>query len=152
MRTINLIVLHCSATRENVNYTPEQLERDHKRRGFISAGYNFYIRRSGEVVKLRAMEMIPAHARGYNENSLGICYEGGLDIFGRAHDTRTPQQKKSILQLLRHLTIRFPESRICGHRDLSHDVNGDGIISPDEWEKLCPSFDAKKEYEGLSYE
>ena len=37
MRKINLIVLHCSATREAMEYTPEQLERDHKARGFFSA-------------------------------------------------------------------------------------------------------------------
>ena len=35
MRKINLIVLHCSATRETMEYTPEQLERDHKARGFF---------------------------------------------------------------------------------------------------------------------
>ena len=46
MRKIDLIVLHCSATRETQEYTPEQLERDHKARGFVRAGYNYYIRRS----------------------------------------------------------------------------------------------------------
>lgn len=33
MRKINLIVLHCSATRETAEYTPEQLERDHRAPG-----------------------------------------------------------------------------------------------------------------------
>ena len=41
-RKINLIVIHCSATRVDKDYTPEQLERDHKARGFNSAGYNYY--------------------------------------------------------------------------------------------------------------
>ena len=50
MRKINLIVLHCSATKDTQTYTPEQLERDHKARGFIQAGYHFYIRRNGEIV------------------------------------------------------------------------------------------------------
>lgn len=152
MRVINQIVVHCSATREHVDYSPEQLERDHKARGFICAGYNFYIRKSGEIVKLRAIEQIPAHVKGYNEHSMGICYEGGLDIFGRAHDTRTNAQKASLLQLLRHLMIRFPGSRIYGHRDLSADLNGDGVITPDEWVKQCPSFDARDEYGYLEYE
>lgn len=89
MRKINLIVLHCSATREAMEYTPEQLERDHKARGFFSAGYNYYIRRSGEVVPMRPPEQIPAHAKGYNAFSLGICYEGGLDAGGHPKDTRT---------------------------------------------------------------
>ena len=51
-RNINLIVIHCSATRVDHNYTPEQLERDHKARGFNSAGYNYYIRKNGEIVSM----------------------------------------------------------------------------------------------------
>ena len=62
MRKIDLIVIHCSATRENTDYSPKQLESDHKARGFLRAGYNFYIRKSGEVVNLRPLEQIPAHA------------------------------------------------------------------------------------------
>ena len=87
MRKIDLIVIHCSATRENTDYSPKQLESDHKARGFLRAGYNFYIRKSGEVVNLRPLEQIPAHARGHNKHSIGICYEGGLDITGQPRDT-----------------------------------------------------------------
>lgn len=146
MRTINLIVVHCSATREDREYTPAQLERDHLARGFISTGYNYYIRRSGEIVSMRPIEQIPAHVKGFNRNSLGICYEGGLDTKGVPHDTRTPEQKEALLILLKLLKIRFPGARICGHRDLSPDRNGDGKITPDEWLKVCPCFNAEEEY------
>ena len=137
MRKIDLIVIHCSATRENTDYSPKQLESDHKARGFLRAGYNFYIRKSGEVVNLRPLEQIPAHARGHNKHSIGICYEGGLDITGQPRDTRTQAQKTSLLRLI---------------RDLSEDLNGDGTISPDEWIKQCPSFNAIPEYKELVYE
>ena len=137
MRKIDLIVIHCSATRENTDYSPKQLESDHKARGFLRAGYNFYIRKSGEVVNLRPLEQIPAHARGHNKHSIGICYEGGLDITGQPRDTRTQAQKTSLLRLIRHL---------------SEDLNGDGTISPDEWIKQCPSFNAIPEYKELVYE
>ncbi len=30
---------------------------------------------------------------------------------------------------------------VCGHRDLSPDLNGDGAISQNEWCKTCPGFD-----------
>ncbi|RHU23250.1 N-acetylmuramoyl-L-alanine amidase [Parabacteroides sp. TM07-1AC] len=146
MRKINLIVLHCSATRENMAYTPEQLERDHQARGFLSAGYNYYIRRSGEIVSMRPPEQIPAHVKGFNRFSLGICYEGGLDAGGRPKDTRTKEQKESIRVLLLLLLVRHPGCRICGHRDLSPDRNGDGKITPDEWLKECPCFNAEEEY------
>jgi N-acetylmuramoyl-L-alanine amidase len=32
-------------------------------------------------------------------------------------------------------------SRIVGHRDLSPDLNHDGVIESREWIKQCPSFD-----------
>ena len=136
MRKINLLVLHCSATREDQLYTPEQLENDHRARGFVSAGYNYYVRRSGEVVSMRPVEQIPAHARGYNRNSIGICYEGGLSREGKPADTRTPEQKISIFDLLLMLLMHYPGCRICGHRDLGA-------------AKACPCFNAEEEYADL---
>ena len=146
MRKINLIVLHCSATRETAEYTPEQLERDHRAQGFLTAGYNYYIRRSGKVVPMRPPELIPAHVKGFNRFSLGVCYEGGLDASGRPKDTRTEDQKAAIRMLLMVLLDKYPGGRICGHRDLSPDRNGDGWITPDEWLKACPCFNAEEEY------
>jgi N-acetylmuramoyl-L-alanine amidase len=145
-RKINLIVIHCSATRVDKDYTPEQLERDHKARGFNSAGYNYYIR---EIVSMRPLELIPAHVTGYNKNSIGICYEGGLDPDGNPDDTRTEAQRQSIIRLLLDLVVQFPDSRICGHRDLSPDLNGNGKIEPDEWMKMCPCFNAEEEYRNI---
>ena len=29
---------------------------------------------------------------------------------------------------------------VCGHRDLSPDLNGDGIATSNEWLKTCPGF------------
>lgn len=146
MRNIELIVIHCSATNEDKDYTPEQLRKDHRKRGFSDAGYNFYIRKTGEEVSLRPVDEIPAHAKGYNACSIGICYEGGLDKAGKPADTRTVQQKITLLRLVEKLLYRFPGSAICGHRDLSPDLNGDGVVLPNEWIKQCPCFDAKKEY------
>jgi N-acetylmuramoyl-L-alanine amidase len=136
MRKINLIVLHCSATKDTQTYTPEQLERDHKARGFIQAGYHFYIRRNGEIVSMRPVEQIPAHAKGFNRNSIAICYEGGLDITGKPKDTRTIKQKESIRILLLLLLTHYPGARICGHRDLGA-------------HKACPCFNAEEEYADL---
>lgn len=137
MRKVDLIVLHCSATRSITEYTPEQLERDHLARGFSRAGYHYYVRRSGEVVKMRPLEMIPAHVKGHNRHSVGICYEGGLDAQGVPADTRTPEQKDTLLRLLHELLLHYPQSRICGHRDLAA--------------KACPCFDATKEYQRLTF-
>ena len=105
MREINLIVIHCSATREDRCLTEHDLEEYHRRRGF----------------------------------------ERGPDCNGRPKDTRTEWQKHSMRVLVRVLLKEYPRSRVCGHRDLSPDLNGNGEIEPEEWIKACPCFEVKEE-------
>ena len=141
MREINLIVVHCSATRADREFTENDLEVCHRHRGFNGAGYHFYIRKNGDIKNTRPLEKPGAHALGYNAHSIGICYEGGLDVRYRPADTRTEWQKHSLRVLIRTLLMDYPGCRVCGHRDLSPDRNGDGRISPEEWVKECPCFE-----------
>ena len=141
MREINLIVVHCSATRADRDFTENDLEVCHRHRGFNGAGYHFYIRKNGDIKNTRPLEKPGAHALGYNARSIGICYEGGLDVRYRPADTRTEWQKHSLRVLIRTLLMDYHGCRVCGHRDLSPDRNGDGRISPEEWVKECPCFE-----------
>ena len=136
MRTINFIVIHCSATRCNRTYSVTQLIRDHAKR-FGFTGYHYYITRDGQTYQTRHENLVGAHARGYNKHSLGVCYEGGLNERGQSEDTRTEAQKRALLRLLRRLKKAHPDARILGHRDLP-DVHKD-----------CPCFDAMPEYQNL---
>ena len=94
--SVRFIVIHCSATQSDRDYTVEQLLR--------------------------------AHVRGLNRCSIGICYEGGLDESGKTADTRTPEQKEQLRELLWKLHTLFPHALIVGHRDLP------GV------KKACPCF------------
>lgn len=145
MRKINYIVVHCSATREDCRLTVESLRREHLRRGFGGIGYHYYIRRDGEVVSTRPVGQVGAHARGYNKYSIGLCYEGGLAADGSPKDTRTPEQRAALRLLVSRLLHRFPNARLCGHRDLSPDLDGNGVADADEWLKVCPCFDVARE-------
>lgn len=145
MREINLIVIHCSATCEDRPFTEQVLEAAHRRRGFDGIGYHFYIRRDGRILTTRPVERVGAHARGYNANSIGICYEGGLDTHGLPKDTRTEWQHHSLRVLVRALLMDYPEAKVRGHRDLSPDTNGNGEVEPVEWTKQCPCFEVDKE-------
>mgnify|MGYP002853040201 CR=1 FL=1 len=136
MRHIDLIVVHCSATRCNRPYSVRALIRDHADR-FGFTGYHYYITRNGRVYQTRHEQLVGAHAKGYNQHSLGVCYEGGYDAKGEVDDTRTAAQKKSLLQLLRRLKQEHPQALILGHRDLP------GV------KKACPCFDARSEYSQL---
>lgn len=65
MRTINLIVVHCSATQGNRMLSPEALDLMHRRRGFNGTGYHYYIRKDGTVHLTRPVERIGAHVKGF---------------------------------------------------------------------------------------
>lgn len=146
MRSINMIVVHCSATRADCALTTEDLETIHRRRGFRGIGYHYYIHRDGTVVNTRALELVGAHAKGHNAHSIGICYEGGLDARGNPKDTRTPEQRSALHLLVHQLLQQFRNARVCGHRDLSPDLDGDGKVEPWEWVKQCPCFEVSKEF------
>ena len=145
MRTITLIIIHCSATCEDRPFTEQALEAAHRQRGFDGTGYHFYIRRDGRILTTRSPERPGAHARGYNAHSIGICYEGGLDVNGRPADTRTLRQKEAMHRLVANLLQSYPEARVVGHRDLSPDKNYNGIVDPWERTKECPCFEVKAE-------
>lgn len=133
MRTINLIVVHCSATREDRPYPVTALIADHRQR-FGFTGYHYYVARDGTVFQTRHENLIGAHARHYNRHSIGVCYEGGINRKGREDDTRTEAQRSALRHLLKSLKTRHPNAQILGHRDLP-DVH-----------KSCPCFNARDEY------
>ena len=141
MRRIDLIVIHCTATRENQRFTEEMLEQCHRDRGFDACGYHYYVRQDGNILSMRPKEKPGAHAKGYNAHSIGIAYEGGLDQDGKPKDTRSSWQRHSLRVLVKALLMDYPDARVVGHRDLSPDKNGDGVISPQEWMKQCPCFE-----------
>lgn len=146
MRVIDLIVIHCSATKECVEYDVNDIRAWHKQRGFNDVGYHKVIKLDGSIQDGRGIDVMGAHVSGFNANSIGICYVGGLDASGKAKDTRTPEQKVSLQKLVDAFKVLFPTARVVGHRDLSPDLNGDGKISRFEFLKECPSFDAIGEY------
>ena len=128
MRRIDLIVIHCTASRPDQHITMERLDKMHQARGWKCCGYHYYITRDGQLHFGRPEEMVGAHARHYNAHSIGVCYEGGLDEKGRPTDTRTKAQKAALIALLRSLKIDYPDAEIFGHCEL------EGV------HKACPCF------------
>lgn len=141
MRKINLIALHCSATVEGKPFNVAAITAMHKARGYRTIGYHFLIGLNGERWTGRSLNEAGAHIQGHNANSIGICYIGGIGADGKAKDTRTPEQKAELQKLLAELQPKFPGAKIRGHRDLSPDLDGDGVVEPHEWLKMCPCFD-----------
>lgn len=147
MKTIDAIILHCSATRAGMDVRASDIDKWHRELGWKMIGYNYVIDLDGTVEKGRPLTMSGAHCLGYNDHSIGICYIGGLDSLGNPLDTRTYEQKKAMHELVQRLLDEYPTiTKILGHRDTSPDLNGDGKITPNEWIKACPCFDVQAEF------
>lgn len=139
-RPINKIIVHCSATPEGKDFTVDDIRSWHKQKGWSDIGYHYVVYRDGSVHVGRDVNRQGAHCADNNGNvgSIGVCYIGGCARDGKtAKDTRTDAQKTALLNLLTDLKKLYPQAVILGHRDL------------DKHGKMCPSFDAKKEYSRL---
>ena len=135
-RTIKELIVHCSATPEGKDYNVDTIRQWHLQRGFSDIGYHYVIYRDGSIHTGRDESIIGAHCTGHNANSIGVCYIGGCASDGKTpKDTRTAQQKQSLVKLLKELKTKYPQASIHGHRDFSS--------------KACPSFDATKEYSSI---
>lgn len=134
MRKITHIVIHCSATPEGREVSVKEIDRWHRAQGFAKIGYHYVIHLDGSIDKGRDESEAGAHVAGWNANSIGICYIGGVDAndINKAKDTRTPAQKAAMEKLVRELLVKYPGAEVLGHRDF-----------PDV-KKACPCFDARK--------
>ena len=135
-RTINEIIVHCSATPEGKDYTLDTIRQWHRQRGFSDIGYHYVINPDGTVEEGRDVNIAGAHCSGHNSKSIGICYIGGMTTDNKkAKDTRTEEQRKSLKALLMAMRKLYPSAKIHGHRDFAA--------------KACPSFDATEEYKNI---
>ena len=135
-RNIKELIVHCSATPEGKDYSVDTIRQWHLQRGFSDIGYHYIIYRDGSIHIGRDESVIGAHCTGHNTNSIGICYIGGCAVDGKTpKDTRTTEQKQSLVKLLKELKTKYPQASIHSHKDFTN--------------KACPSFDATKEYSSI---
>ncbi|MCH5235545.1 MAG: N-acetylmuramoyl-L-alanine amidase [Muribaculaceae bacterium] len=158
MAKLKYLVIHCTATPEGRQVTGADIRRWHTSpvsaggRGWKQVGYTDLFKLDGSIERLVDNNEdanvdtweITNGATGYNSVSRHIVYAGGVDQEGKAKDTRTDAQRKSMKDYVVDFHRRFPDVKIVGHRDLSPDKNGNGIIEPSEWTKACPSFEVSE--------
>lgn len=135
-RQIKEIIVHCTATRAGVNVTVEDIRRWHRQQGWSDIGYHYVVYRDGSVHEGRDVNIAGAHCLGHNTYSIGVAYVGGVARDGKTPaDTRTVAQAEGLERLMVELRRLYPQAKIYGHRDFAA--------------KACPSFDARKCYEGI---
>lgn len=149
-RRISEIIVHCEATPEGEEFLRSVLESSHKTRNFTAyiidgktehIGYHYVIHLDGAIESCRPEAIVGCHCKGHNANSIGVSYVGGCpprSVEGwylKAKDTRTEEQKASLVELLKNLKAKYPDAKIYGHNDFAN--------------KACPCFDAKEEYKNI---
>lgn len=149
IRSVDWIVVHCAATRADMDIGLKEIRQLHMQKGWSDVGYHYIIRRDGSIEKGRTDTTPGAHAKGYNMYSLSVCLVGGCNMSGpvatptadkwysdyvfqaRAENNFTKAQFISLQKILTDLQAAHPNAEILGHRDLPG-VN-----------KGCPSFDVR---------
>jgi hypothetical protein len=137
-------VIHVTATPPGWKGTMVTLKKMHQALGWSDTGYNEVIFPDGRAeISGRGKLCVGAHVAGFNSIAYGLSLVGGVDTSGKPDvRTITPAQWASLERRMRELSEEFPGIAWCGHRDLSPDKDGDGIIEPYEHMKACPTFDA----------
>jgi N-acetylmuramoyl-L-alanine amidase len=134
MRIIRQIVIHCAATKANVNVGVKEIRKWHMDRGWSDIGYHYVIRRDGTIEEGRPEEQIGAGVKGFNKHTIHICLVGGLDDDMQPENNFTDKQLLAAKQLARGLVHKYEtltsiRPAVVGHRDFP------GV------KKACPCFD-----------
>jgi hypothetical protein len=169
-RTIDEITIHCTATPNGKVCFTSVINDWHRDRGFRrrldfrrrlnfrfdAIGYHGIIHHAGHYASGRHFDEWGAHVQGSNANSIGFAMVG-MDKFSSGQWIGL---RSTIIQTIAYIAdqsgvyvdIESGEAAVevaedlgivvQGHRDHSPDLNGDGQISPWEWVKTCPGFDA----------
>ncbi len=144
-KTLQYLVIHCTATREGREVKSSEIRHWHTDpvskggRGWKQVGYTDMVHLDGGVERMvennEDMTVdsweITNGAAGYNTVSRHVVYVGGLAIDGQTpKDTRTAAQKAALRAYVLDFHRRFPRVRIIGHNEVAA--------------KACPSFDVQK--------
>jgi N-acetylmuramoyl-L-alanine amidase len=131
MRELKMVIVHCTDSEWG---DKEIIDRWHKDRGWDGIGYHFVIGNcyptmeshrdqkpqldfDGKIETGRPLDKVGAHAKGYNENSVGIVLVG--------KDSFTSRQLDRLGDLI---ALKFPDLEIKAHREVND-------------HKTCPNID-----------
>ena len=134
LKSVDYLVVHCSATTPSMDIGKEEIDRWHRKRKMLMIGYHYVIRRDGVLEEGRELDEMGAHVRGWNDVSIGICMAGGIDENGKPENNYTEEQFACLRSVLDYLHKKNPKAIIQGHRDFPNVA------------KACPCFDVKTWY------
>ena len=135
-RKINKIIVHCSDTKTNQNFTAKHIKDWHTKpkpngNGWKDIGYHFIINLSGQIELGRDLNESGAHCYGHNADSIGVCFMGGKNPDGSKWEQPLQMQLEAFESLNDYLWFLFQKQLpIHAHSEFSS--------------KSCPNFDIDK--------
>lgn len=154
MRKITRIFVHCTASWQ-LTTTEASLQAEFRKNGWKKPGYHYVVKTNGNIIQMLDESEVANGVYGYNQNSVHVAWIGGIQFRYKdgkptkeleSVDNRTPEQKAALFDLLVKLKMKYRSAIVMGHRDISPDLNHNGMVDPWERIKDCPCFDAMVEY------
>lgn len=126
-KTTRHIVIHCAATKPQMDIGATEIRRWHKDKGWADIGYHWVIRRDGTLERGRPESDVGAHEPKRNADSVAICLVGGINDAGKPENNFTSAQFVTLYNLLKDILKRYPNAPVSGHN---------------YWQpgRACPSF------------
>lgn len=103
------IVIHHRAGNGDV----ASLDKAHKANNWAGIGYHFYVRKDGSIYRGRPINKQGAHCAGYNDSSVGVCFEGNFE-----NEKMYSTQLSAGKQLISYLLSLYPNARVKLHKNL----------------------------------
>ena len=92
----------------------ESIHKQHIANGWNGMGYHFYVRKDGTVYKGRPIDTWGSHCIGYNDKSVGVCFEGNFE-----NEKMTTAQTKAGKEVISYLKSLYPNAEIKSHKDFN---------------------------------
>ena len=124
------VIIHHAASAGDVDAAT--VHSWHLANGWSGIGYHYLIRMEGSVERGRPENAVGAHAKGHNEDSIGICLAGNLELVPPA-----PAQMLALVELVRDMQVR------CGELDLLRHSHVGSTACPGQhfpWRWFCRQF------------
>lgn len=132
IRTITDIIIHCSASPDDLDIGAREIKQWHtspapRGNGWSRIGYHFVIRRNGILEHPLPIEIPGIHCKGENSKSIGVCLVGTKKF--------TLEQRKTLRLICKNLKDCYSNAKIRPHNFYP---------SAKKQGKTCPNFDVEE--------
>lgn len=120
-REVNKVIVHWTETHTNRNIGSEEIDKWQE-----GIDYNLVIRRDGSIQRGLPLSKNGNHAPGSDENSIGVCFVGGINAPTGTPNSEnfisalslTRSQLNSFEHICRCFYYYYPGGQILGHNDV----------------------------------